>query len=223
MARSLPLLALWGVLVLPAQAVGAPAGVWELRETVVAEVGGVAITLREARLQASLTRGRLVDAGEADVLSQAVAQLVDQEIVWREMMERGRVGQGARVDTDAMARAIETTAGGADRLTVIRRVLAVTAAEWEGLLQRQALVAGFVAHEFQPFVYISPEEVRRFYIDEWQAAAHEEDELPGLEAVAPDIEVLLRQRKISAELESWLARRRLELRVRHLPLPDRRR
>jgi|GEM_PF-1026904 len=190
-----------------------------LLNKVVADVGGNPITLREVRMAASLQRGRLVDRAETELLQEAARLLVEQEIIWLQIAE-GNTPANVSEAAQEIRNIYALAAGGSEALDRMRAELGITDEEWTSLLRRQARVMLFTAVQFSPMVYVAPEEVRRYYEEEFLPALDPDASIPPLERVRDRIQEIIRQHKINRELAEWLARRKEELNVRLFLAPE---
>lgn len=74
------------------------------------------------------------------------------------------------------------------------------------MVRRMATVEAYAAERFGPFVRPAPQEIEAAYVAELTPALAEKgSEPPPLEEVRAQLEVLLRQRKLAAEIERWTA------------------
>ena len=202
--------ALTVLLCLPAAAgpFPAPAEEWSSVDRVVAVVGGTPLTLRQARVSASLTRGRVIEAGEKDLLQEAIERLVDQEIILRELAASGE-DLAVSVSQNSLREALVRQAGGEASLRYIRSRLGITDEEWNQFVLRASALDEFVRNRFRPFVYVSQDDVRAYF---------EKVVLNGKRAEGEDIEQyrerirqILEELRVNEEFTRWLENRRKEL------------
>lgn len=190
-----------------------------LRDQVVAAVENIPITLREARLMASLQTGKPVDETSGQVLRDVIERMVEQEIIWQEIKGNPDI-LDVKANMERMRRIFTTVAGGEDQLNKILGYFDVGPEEWEQILRRQSMIYDFVESRFQPFIYISPEEIRQYYEQTLVPSLSDPSQAPPLKDVRGEIIQVLQEKKINAELFDWLERRKSELHVKILPLPN---
>jgi hypothetical protein len=184
-----------------------------LLNRVVADVGGNPITMREVRILASLQKGRLVTPTETGLLEESARQLVEQEIIWMEI-ENGDAPESVTEAAQEIRNIYALAAGGTAALKQLGSELGIPEREWSHLLYKQARVMLYTAIQFSPMVYVAPEEIHRYYREEFLAGLDPDATAPPLDRVRSRIEEILRQHKINRELSDWLERRKEELNVR---------
>ncbi len=145
------------------------------------------------------------EEGESDAgyAAATVDALVTLELRWQDLAAAG-IDQRVRVDVDAAwDRAADRVGGDAE----LRRRLAavgVPPALLRDLLRRAAVVEAYVRQRFSPFTRPTLAEVEAVYRDELVPALRERGEaVPLLDAVRTQIEALVRERKLNAEIERW--------------------
>ncbi len=186
----------------------APAEEWSSVDRVAAVVGGTPLTLRQARVSASLTRGRVVEAGEKDLIQEAIERLVDQEIILREMAASGEE-LAVSVSRNSLREALVRQAGGEASLRYIRARLGITDDEWAQFVLRASALDEFVRNRFRPFVYVSQEDVRAYFEKVVLNGKHAEGE--DIEQYRERIRQILEELRVNEEFARWLENRRKEL------------
>lgn len=146
-------------------------------------------------------------AGEDDdAYRQAVTEaLIALSLRWQDL---DRTGLAARVrpDLEAAWASVVSRAGGEE----IMRQRLVAAGLPESLLRevvrRLATVEAYAAERFGPFVRPSPQEIEAAYASELvRALTDRGSDAPPLDEVRGQLEQLLRERKLAAEVERWTA------------------
>jgi len=188
---------------------------WVVQDKVVADVGGTPITLRETRVMASLIKGRTVAFHEKVLLKNAIMQLVEQEIIWKEIKRNNRMIPSIEFEKK-LRHSFLSKAGDRRHLENLLTAFDVGEKEWQALIQRQAMILEYVTVQFQPEVYVSPEETLQYYQEEFLPSLADGAVVPPVATVRIDIEGILRQRKINKELFNWINRRKKELKVKFL-------
>lgn len=183
-------------------------------DLIAADVSGVPVTLSELQISASLAEGRLVALQETGLLRKAMERLVDQIIIIQEGMEAERLSGSPELA--ALSASLSLRAGGDDALEKLKSVLELSPANWQRLLERQAMVIRFIEERFRPFVSIGPEEINSFYLEELVPRLPAGAAVPGIDEVREQITGILQERRMTDEYLQWLGRRRKELSVKFL-------
>jgi hypothetical protein len=189
-------------------------------ERVLALVNGVPVLQSDADL-AEVTGlvPRQQGENEAEYRKVLVQALVDLELRWQDL-EAAAIAQRVPVDLDAAWRGMVKRVGGEEELQ--RRLARIGLGEpaVRGLLRRAAVVEAYVATRFGPFVRPTAQEVAKAWQEELlpklKAAGKP---VPDLSEVRPQVEALLRERKLTAEVQRWTAdlAKRAEIVVYGLP------
>ncbi len=173
-------------------------------ERVLALVNGVPVLESDADLAevASLVPR---ETGETDTEYQkaVVTALVDLELRWQDL-EAAALTARVNVDLDAAWRGLLERVGGEAELK--RRLARIGLGETavRGLVRRAAIVEAYVGSRFGPFVRPTAQEVEKAWQEELlpKLKAAGKPEVP-LSEVRPQVEALLRERKLTAEVERW--------------------
>ncbi len=203
----------WLAALLAAGGGAAGAAGLSLRDRVVADVAGEPVTLRQVLILASLEAGRKVDPSEGGLVAAAVQREITQVIIMRDIA-RNPSYEEEKPDEAAMRQALEQKCGGPEALRRLQEELQLKDETLESFLQRQALAVAFVRLHFNPFVYVSEEEARKYYAEVFLPRLGAGAAPPDFESVQAKIVEILQQRKINAEFDQWLERQRKELRVK---------
>lgn len=134
----------------------------------------------------------------------AIAEaLVQLELRWQDL-EASAVSSRLPVDLEAAWRATLQRAGGEAELERRLAEIGLPEASLRELVRRAAIVQAYVASRFGPFVRPTEQEVEKAWHDEFvpklEAAGKP---VPKLAEVRGELEALLKERKLSAEVERW--------------------
>jgi hypothetical protein len=184
-----------------------------LRDRIVADVAGEPVTLRQVVILASLEAGRKVDPSERELMAAALQHEITQVIIMRDIA-RNPSYEEETPDGAAMRQALEQKCGGPEGLRRLQEDLQMSDAALERFFLRQALAVAFVRLHFNPFVYVSEEEVRKYYAEVFVPRLGPGAVPPDFESVQQKIVEILQQRKINAEFDQWLERQKKELKVK---------
>jgi hypothetical protein len=144
-------------------------------------------------------------AGESDAeYGRAVVEaLIALELRWQDL-EAAALTERVQVDLAAAWASVVRRAGGEQ---AIRDRLAATGlpeAALRELVRRAAVVEAYVGTRFGPFARPTPREVEDAWSSELAPALKARGEpVPDLAAVRPQVEALVRERKLDAEVERW--------------------
>ncbi len=175
-------------------------------ERVLAVVNGTPVLASDVELA---TIAQLVprDEGESDesLRSAVLEALIALELRWQDL-EAAAIASRTTVDLDASWAHVAQRAGGENALRERLRAAGLNEAMLLALLRRAAVVQTYVSNHFAPFVRPTDEEVAAVYEYEVLPALRAGgDEIPSLDAIRGDIETLVRERKLLAEVERWTA------------------
>jgi len=211
----------WGVLILSLGTVTAGfAGDYTTSDgpinRIVADVGGNPVTEREMLFMASVSVGRTITCAEnREACQAALERLIEHEIIWQEIEISDFMYIPSAGDT-AMQDAIVDRAGGWNNLADILSSFSMGMTEWRRFVSRQEVIAAYVEDQFNPVVFVPPEEIEDFYKNEYLSLRTLGQEILPLSELEDEIIQILRQRKINQELVEWLERRKTELHVRYI-------
>jgi hypothetical protein len=129
--------------------------------------------------------------------------LIDLDLRWQDLESAG-IAQRVEADVDgAWARAVKS-AGGEDELDRRLKAIGMPEIALRRLIRRAAIVQVYVSTHFAPFVRPTADEIKAVYDGELVPAARKAGEpVPGLEAVRSQVEEIVRQRKLLAEVDRW--------------------
>jgi hypothetical protein len=194
-------------------------------ERVLALVNGVPILQTDADL-AEITAlvPHQESESEADYRKALVAALVDLELRWQDL-EASAIAPRVAVDLDAAWRGVVTRVGGEEELQRRLARIGLDEPAVRGLLRRAAVVEAYVATRFGPFVRPSAQEVEKAWQEELAPKLKTAGaRVPQLSEVRPQVEALLRERKLTSEVQRWTSElaKRAEI-VVYAPAPPQRR
>ncbi len=133
-------------------------------------------------------------------ISEALVQL---ELRWQDL-EASAVVSRLPVDFDGAWRTTVQRAGGEAELTRRLQGIGLPEADLRELVRRAAVVQAYVASRFGPFVRPTQQEVEKAWREELAPkVAASGKAVPPLAQVRGEVEALLRERKLSAEVERW--------------------
>ena len=175
-------------------------------ERVLALVNGVPILASDVELaEAAAIVPRQEGEGDADYRKTIIEALLALELRWQDLSAAGVV-QRTPVDMDKAWDGVVRRAGGHEVLGARLQALGLDETLLKELVHRAAVVEAYVARRFAPFARPSPEEIQEAYRTEVAAPARSAGRQPQpLESVEPQLESLLKERKLAAEVERWTA------------------
>jgi len=162
----------------------------------------------------------LVDPREgeaADALQRRVLdELIDQRLRYREV---GRFGTRTVTVEEIESAVAEIRAGfpGEEEFQRHLRRTETTPSELRQIVARQLAVVDYVDRRLGPRVFISLEDIQRYYEDELVPALQERgSQAPPLDEVRETIREVLRERRLNEEIEEWTKKLRREADVQIL-------
>lgn len=166
-------------------------------------VNGVPVLASDVELAeiAQLVPGEKGES-EGEQRRAVVEALVALELRWQDLRAAGVV-QRLEVDQTHAWQVVVQRAGGGE--AVAARLAAAGLGEplLRELVRRAAVIEAYVAGRFAPFVRPSAEEVERAFREELLPSLPAGAPAPDLKAVRPQLEALLRERKLVVEVERW--------------------
>ncbi len=131
--------------------------------------------------------------------------LIALSLRWQDL---DRTGLAARIrpNLEAAWAAVVARAGGDEALADKLAAAGLPESLLRDMVRRMATVEAYAAERFGPFVRPAPQEIETAYLTELKPALAEKGrEAPPLKEVRSQLEALLRQRKLAAEVERWTA------------------
>jgi hypothetical protein len=175
-------------------------------ERVLAVVNGVPVLASDAELAEVAALVPRASAESDDAYRRAVVEaLVQLELRWQDLETAG-IAARVKADLDSAWRATVQRAGG--EATLDRRLadLDLGEAPLRELVRRAAVVQAYVASRFGTFVRPTAQEIdsawKKELVPELEKAGKP---VPPLAEVRGEVEALLRERKLSAEVDRWTA------------------
>ena len=147
------------------------------------------------------------NAGESDAdHGRAVLEaLVALELRWQDL-EAAALTRRVQVDTAAAWAAVVARAGSAAALQARLDAVGLPEETLRELVRRAAVVEAYVASRFGPFARPTPREVEDVWTGELAPALVAQGKpVPELAAVRAEVEALVRERKLDAEVRRWTA------------------
>lgn len=131
--------------------------------------------------------------------------LIDLALRWQDL-DRSGLAARTKPNLEAAWAAVVARAGGAEALAQKLDAAGLPETLLRELVHRLATVEAYAAARFGPFVRPTPQEVEAAYTTEVVAPlAAQGSDAPPLDQVRGQLEELLRQRKLAAEVERWTA------------------
>jgi len=188
-------------------------------ERVLAVVNGVPILASDAELaEIAALVPRQSDQGDVEYRRAVVEALVDLELRWQDLTAAGITAR-ANPDMTSAWRATVQKAGGEEALHQHLAAVGLGERELRELVRHAAVVQAYVATRFAPFARPTAREVESAWNDELAPQlARAGKPVPPLAEVRGEVVALLRERKISSEVERWTGElaKRAEI-VRYVP------
>jgi hypothetical protein len=140
------------------------------------------------------------EAGYRNAIAEA---LVELELRWQDL-ETAAIASRLPVDLDAAWRATVHKAGGEEALRQHLREIGLPESALRDLVRRAAIVEAYVGSRFGPFVRPTQQDVEKAWRDEFVPKIEASGEkVPPLSEVRGKLEALLRERKLTQEVERW--------------------
>ena len=188
-----------------------------LHDRVVADVGGIPITLREAVIQASLSRGRLAAVSDGPAIEEALEHLINQTIILEDLKNYLDMSLET-LDIEADERRLSEKSGGDAALGALLEALGVGRDELRELLIRRAALREFIRINVKPFVIVTNEDAERYYDEELAPRLVKEAGVaPPFGEVREQVLQIVTETRINQEFKSWLDRHRQDLKIRIIP------
>ena len=134
-----------------------------------------------------------------------VEALIDLELRWQDL-EASAMAPRISADLDGAWQKMVQRVGGEEELRRRLERIGLSEGALRELLRRAVVVEAYVASRFGPFVRPTAPEVEKIWLEELvpklKAAGQP---VPDLSLVRSQVEALLRERKLTAEVERWTA------------------
>lgn len=175
-------------------------------ERVLALVNGVPVLASDVDLaEVAALVPRQPSESEDDYRRAVVETLVDLELRWQDL-EASAMTPRILVDLGGAWSKTVQRVGGEEELRRRLERIGLSEGALRELLRRAAVVEAYVAARFGPFLRPTAPEVEKTWVDELVPKLKATGQpVPDLSQVQPQVEALLRERKLSTEVERWTA------------------
>jgi len=175
-------------------------------ERVLALVNGVPVLASDVELaQAAELVPRQEGESDADYRRAVLDALIALQLRWQDL-EAAALTERVQADLAAAWSGVAARAGGEEALRARLAAIGLPDAALRDLVRRAAVVEAYVATRFGPFARATPREVEDAWSGELAPAlAAQGKPVPELAAVRGEVEALLRERKLDAEVKRWTA------------------
>ena len=173
-------------------------------ERVLAVVNGVPVLASDVDLaEAAVLVPRQEGESEEAYRRAVVDALVDLELRWQDL-EAAAIAPRISTDVDAAWRKMVQRVGGEKELRRRLGQIGLSEGALRELLRRAAVVEAYVASRFGPFVRPTAQEVEKAWREELAPKLEAGGQpAPDLSQVRSQVEALLRERKLTVEVERW--------------------
>jgi hypothetical protein len=156
----------------------------------------------------------------SEVLRQKLEVMVDERLI---SQEAARV-PGAEVSTaeiDAIRNKLIKQFGNENAFRQRVAAIGLTAERVDELLKQRILIDRFIDFRFRSFVFISEQEIQRYYDQELVPKLKADGQIPPpVKEVSDQISAILRQEKVNQEIDRWLAEARQRADIVQLAEPS---
>ena len=194
-----------------AQAAVAQAGEIHVVDRIVAVVDEVPIFHSDLRraIELGLVRGREADDGRA-LERRALDELIDQRLRLREV-ERFGTRRIEAAEIERQVDALRDRFGGEAGLAAELADLGLDDEGLRHLVSQQLRVLRYVDERLGPRIFVDLEEIRAYYEAELTPELDRRGiPVPALEEVREGVRMLLRERRLNREIDTWTRELRLE-------------
>ena len=173
-------------------------------ERVRALVNGVPVLASDVELAELAGLVPRVSGEDDDLYRRTVTEaLVALELRWQDLTTTGALAQ-VKVDLDAAWARVVSRVGGVEELHRRLAASGLPEALVRDLVRRAATVEAYVGNRFAPFARTTREEVDAVWQQELRPQLERAGErVPDLESVRSKVEALVRERKLTSEVERW--------------------
>lgn len=142
---------------------------------------------------------------DGDYRRAVLEALVALQLRWQDL-EAAALTERVQIDLAAAWSSVVARAGGNEALQARLAAVGLPEETLRDLVRRAAVVEGYVATRFGPFARATPREVEDTWSGELAPAlAARGKPVPELAAVRAEVEALVRERKLDAEVRRWTA------------------
>lgn len=180
-------------------------------ERVCALVNSVPILTSDVELaEVAVLVPRQDGESEGDYEHAVVTALIELELRWQDL-QAAAIVQSTGADVAAAWQAVVRGAGGEEALDRRLHALGLGTTALRSMVRKAAVVEAYVARRFAPFVRPTTEEIETAWREELAPKLRAEGKtVPPLADVRDKVEAIVRERKLTDEVERWtneLARR----------------
>ena len=175
-------------------------------ERVMALVNGVPVLASDVELaEVAQLVPRGDGEGEVEYRRAVLDALIALQLRWQDL-ETAALTERVQVDLAAAWVSVVTRAGGEETLRTRLDAIGLPPETLRDLVRRAAIVEAYVATRFGPFARPTPREVEDAWKEELAPdLAASGKPVPDLTAVRAEVEALVRERKLDAEVRRWTA------------------
>lgn len=175
-------------------------------ERVMALVNGVPVLASDVELaEVAQLVPRGDGEGEVEYRRAVLDALIALQLRWQDL-EAAALTERVQVDLAAAWGSVVTRAGGEEPLRTRLDAIGLPPETLRDLVRRAAIVEAYVATRFGPFARPTPREVEDAWKEELAPdLAASGKPVPDLAAVRAEVEALVRERKLDAEVRRWTA------------------
>lgn len=175
-------------------------------ERVLALVNGVPVLASDVELaEVAQLVPRGAGEGEVEYRRAVLDALIALQLRWQDL-EAAALTERVQVDLAAAWSSVVTRAGGEAALRTRLDAIGLPPETLRDLVRRAAIVEAYVATRFGPFARPTPREVEDAWKEELAPdLAASGKPVPDLAAVRAEVEALVRERKLDAEVRRWTA------------------
>ncbi len=175
-------------------------------ERVLALVNGVPVLASDVDLaEVAALVPRQQGESEDEYRRAVVGALIDLELRWQDL-EASALASRISADLGGAWRKMVQRVGGDEELRRRLERIGLSEEALRELMRRAAVVEAYVASRFGPFVRPTAQEVEKTWLEELVPKLNAAGQpVPELSQVRPQVEALLRERKLTAEVERWSA------------------
>ena len=175
-------------------------------ERVMALVNGVPVLASDVELaEVAQLVPRGDGEGEVEYRRAVLDALIALQLRWQDL-ETAALTERVQVDLAAAWVSVVTRAGGEETLRIRLEAIGLPPETLRDLVRRAAIVEAYVTTRFGPFARPTPREVEDAWKEELAPdLAASGKPVPDLTAVRAEVEALVRERKLDAEVRRWTA------------------
>jgi peptidyl-prolyl cis-trans isomerase SurA len=175
-------------------------------DRLIAAVNGKVITEGDLdlvrRLNALLFQEKNTSGASLDA---ELRQLIDLELMRQELKSFSLTTEGDK-GVESRMRALRNAYAEKGGLPALLHQAGIQESELISYLQLESSIATFVDFRFRPFVNISEEEIKKYYLERFVPQLRKSNlEVPALAQISGRIEEILKEEKINGALDQWIS------------------